>query len=141
MIGKTIQLRYNLPETEEILFLNWKQRPSSEVPLIRVVHDNRPMLRRTSELEESKAHYRSKRVLFLVRDPRDVIVSSYFEMKNRSRIFGDNPTKNAALGSTALSLNSSTAIKVVLILSCGISIFGLRIGTNQRDFSSCAMRI
>lgn len=91
MIGKAIQLHYNLPETEEILFLNWKQRPSPEVPLIRVVHDNRPMLRRTSELEESKAHYRSKQVIFLVRDPRDVIVSSYFEMKNRSRIFGENP--------------------------------------------------
>jgi len=27
----------------------------------------------------------------MVRDPRDVIVSSYFEMKNRGVLFGDNP--------------------------------------------------
>ena len=30
-------------------------------------------------------------MIFLVRDPRDVIVSSYFEMKNRGQLFGDNP--------------------------------------------------
>jgi hypothetical protein len=30
-------------------------------------------------------------VIFLARDPRDVIVSSFFEMKNRGRLFGEDP--------------------------------------------------
>jgi hypothetical protein len=52
------------------------------------------MLKTADELEESKALYRDKKVLFLVRDPRDVIVSSYFEMKKRGLMFGDNPYEN-----------------------------------------------
>ncbi len=91
MIGRAIQLHYNLPETEDNLLINWSRSPSFDIPKIRVVHDNRPMLRSPSELEKSKAHYRKKKVIFLVRDPRDVIVSSYFEMKNRAHLFGKNP--------------------------------------------------
>lgn len=91
LIGKAIQLHYSLAETEENLFLNWKYSPAEQIPMIRVVHDNRPMLRKPAELETSKAQYQDKLVVFLVRDPRDVIVSSFFEMKNRARLFGENP--------------------------------------------------
>ena len=91
MIGKAITQAYCLPETEEGLFLRWNKRPHPDIPRIRVIHDDRPMLRTPSELENSKVHYRGKRVIFLVRDPRDVVVSSYFEMKHRGRLFGENP--------------------------------------------------
>jgi hypothetical protein len=91
MIGKAITQTYSLPETEEGLFLRWNKRPHPDIPRIRVIHDDRPMLRSPTELENSKIRYRGKRVIFLVRDPRDVVVSSYFEMKNRGRLFGDNP--------------------------------------------------
>ncbi len=56
-----------------------------------MVHDDRPMLKAPEELQTSKARYQDKLVIFLARDPRDVIVSSYFEMKNRGQLFGDNP--------------------------------------------------
>jgi hypothetical protein len=91
MIGRAIGRHFSLPEEEELLFLRWKRRPLPGLPRITVVHEDRPMLKTPDELETNKAKYRHKRVIFLVRDPRDVIVSSYFEMKKRGHIFGDNP--------------------------------------------------
>jgi hypothetical protein len=91
MIGRAIGLHYSLPEDEELLFLRWKKRPHPDLPRITVVHEDRPMLKTPDELETNKEKYRHKRVIFLVRDPRDVIVSSYFEMKKRGHIFGNNP--------------------------------------------------
>jgi hypothetical protein len=91
MVGRTIASHFGLPENEDILFLRWKNRPHPAVPHITVIHDDRPMLKSPTELESSKVGYHDKKVVFLVRDPRDVVVSSYYEMKNRGRIFGDNP--------------------------------------------------
>jgi hypothetical protein len=61
-----------------------------------VVHEDRPMLKTPEELQKSKAKYRRKKIIFLVRDPRDVIISSYFEMKNRGHLFGENPYETRA---------------------------------------------
>lgn len=91
MIGRAISQHFHLPETEEVLFIRSNRRYHPQAPRVRVIHDNRPMLRTPEELETDKSRYREKKVIFLVRDPRDVIVSSYFEMKNRGRLFGDNP--------------------------------------------------
>lgn len=91
MIGRTLVNYFGLPQDEDTLFLRWKKKPHPRVPHITVVHDDRPMLKSPAELEHSKQRYRTKRVIFLVRDPRDVIVSSYFEMKNRGLLFGENP--------------------------------------------------
>ena len=82
---------FSLPETEEILLLNWKTKFQPDIPKIKLIHDDRPMLKSPDELEESKVRYKDKDVIFLVRDPRDVIVSSYFEMKKRGSMFGENP--------------------------------------------------
>lgn len=90
MAGRAIAQHYALPETEDILFIRWKKRAHPAVPHITVVHDDRPMLKTPEELERSKKKYRQKKVIFLARDPRDVIVSSYFEMSKRGQIFGEN---------------------------------------------------
>lgn len=91
MIGKTIATHFSLPENEDTLFLRWKNPVHPGVPMITVVHDNRPMLKTAEELETNKDRYKDKKIIFLVRDPRDVIVSSYFEMSKRGNLFGDNP--------------------------------------------------
>lgn len=52
-------------------------------PSIRVTHDDEPHTRRPGELERDKSRYRHGRVLLLVRDPRDVIVSLYFQRTRR----------------------------------------------------------
>ena len=91
MIGKVIVQHFMLPEDEDILFLRDRQKLPPAVPRITVVHDDRPMLKSPDKLKATKTRYGDKKLIFLVRDPRDVIVSSFFEMKNRAYIFGDNP--------------------------------------------------
>ncbi len=91
LIGKTIAAHFHLPEDEDIILLRWKQRIHPQVEHITVVHDDRPMLKTPQELESSKRRYAGKKVILLVRDPRDVIVSSYFEFTQRSKLFDKNP--------------------------------------------------
>lgn len=91
MIGKAIAEQFSLPINEDLLLLRWKSTPHPDLPMITVVHEDRPMLKTPQELETSKEKYRDKKVIFLARDPRDVIVSSYFEMKKRGELFGQNP--------------------------------------------------
>lgn len=91
MMGRAICVQFGLPATEELLFLRSNRRFHPGVPRILVIHDDRPMLKTADELARDKSRFRSKKVIFLVRDPRDVIVSSYFEMKNRGEMFGENP--------------------------------------------------
>lgn len=91
MIGRAIANHFSLPETEDFLLLNWKSKIQPDIPKITLIHDDRPMLKSPDELEVSKVRYKDKDIIFLVRDPRDVIVSSYFEMKKRGYMFGDNP--------------------------------------------------
>ncbi len=91
MIGRAIARHYRLGEGEEVLFLRSNRRFHPAVPRITVVHQDRPMLKTPEELETDKRRFHNKKIIFLARDPRDVIVSSYFEMKNRGRLFGENP--------------------------------------------------
>ncbi|MEW5871982.1 MAG: sulfotransferase domain-containing protein [Chloroflexota bacterium] len=94
MMGRAISRHLALPEDEDILFLRDARKFPPGIPRITVIHDDRPMLKTPGELEASKTKYRGKKIIFLVRDPRDVIVSSYFEMSKRGHIFGDNPYEN-----------------------------------------------
>ena len=94
MIGKAISQHFSLPENEETLFLNWSKRAHPDLPIITVIHEDRPMLKSPDELQTSKAKYSQKKIILLVRDPRDIIISSYFEMKKRSQLFGENPYEN-----------------------------------------------
>jgi hypothetical protein len=91
MVGHAIASHFELPPTEEVLFLQWNYRAHPDLPRIKVIHEDRPMYKRPEELESSKIRYKDKFVIFLVRDPRDVIVSSYFEQKHRRALFGENP--------------------------------------------------
>jgi hypothetical protein len=91
MLGRVIVWHFSLPENEDALFMRWSRRPHAHVPLVTVVHEDRPMLKAPQELQTSKRKFRNKKVIFLARDPRDVIVSSYFEMNKRGNLFGENP--------------------------------------------------
>jgi hypothetical protein len=91
MMGHAIANYFNIPPSEEILFLQWNYRTHPDLPRIKVIHEDRPMLKRPDELATTKTSFKDKAVIFLVRDPRDVIVSSYFEEKHRRALFGDNP--------------------------------------------------
>lgn len=91
MMGWAISKHFSLPQNEDILFLRTNKRLVDGFPRITIIHEDRPMLKAPYELETSKVKFRDKKVVFLVRDPRDVIVSSYFEMSKRGHHFGNNP--------------------------------------------------
>lgn len=56
-------------------------------PRIRVSHDDDPHWKTPRGLDRRKRRYRDKKVVLLVRDPRDVVVSMYFERSRRERAY------------------------------------------------------
>jgi len=60
-------------------------RRDPRIPRLVFTHDDNAHLKRISELERSKSRYRRKNVVLLVRDPRDVVVSSYFQQTRRTQ--------------------------------------------------------
>ncbi len=73
--------RYELdaPPLLEFANLHYLNR---RIPKILFTHDDDPDAR-PEEIEPDKSRYRSKHVIFLARDPRDVCVSMYFHRKKR----------------------------------------------------------
>src|SRR5688572_5447925 len=57
------------------------------LPRIRISHDDNPHWKTPRGLARSKRRYREKKVVLLVRDPRDVVVSMYFERSRRERVY------------------------------------------------------
>lgn len=54
---------------------------------IRISHDDNPHWKTVRGLARSKRRYRGKKIILLVRDPRDVVVSMYFERSRRERAY------------------------------------------------------
>ncbi|SFD36874.1 Sulfotransferase domain-containing protein [Thiohalospira halophila DSM 15071] len=62
-------------------------RPWRDVPFILQHHDGGPEFCEPEELPRDKSEYAGRKVLFMVRDPRDVLVSSYFQNTRRNANF------------------------------------------------------
>ena len=60
---------------------------SKDVPRIRISHDDNPHWKTAGTLAQSKRRYRNKKIILLVRDPRDVVISMYFERSRRERVY------------------------------------------------------
>lgn len=58
-----------------------------EAPRVAVTHDDKPHRRSVEELQTDKSGYLGRRVILLVRDPRDALVSNYFHNKYRGKVF------------------------------------------------------
>jgi hypothetical protein len=69
-----------------------------DIPKIIVTHDDEPFWKTPDELVTSKAKYKNSKVIFLARDPRDVVVSSYFEKKKRGFIYSAEQRQKAFNG-------------------------------------------
>jgi Sulfotransferase domain len=54
-----------------------------DIPKIGITHDSKPFWKRPHELSKSKESYQDGKVIFLARDPKDVVVSSYFHKSKR----------------------------------------------------------
>ena len=85
MIAYAITFHFDQEREVETLNLQRLARLYPQVPKIRVKHDDEPHLQLASGLSHNKNSYRGTKVLFLARDPRDVIVSLYFHRTKRSK--------------------------------------------------------
>lgn len=86
MLGRTFQNHYTIDHPDwlrHVMELDILPDLEPRVPLVRVTHDAYPDWKKPSELDRPGARYRRSRVIFLVRDPRDVAVSLFFEHSKR----------------------------------------------------------
>jgi len=72
-----------------------KLHPS--LPKIQFTHDDDPHWKKPNELMKTKTHYQNTKVIFLVRDPRDLVVSTYFEQKKRVQFWLNSLTETPHL--------------------------------------------
>jgi hypothetical protein len=87
MLGRALCRRYGLPEAL-LLDTYGLTRAAGLAPAV-FSHDgsSHTEARHWRRLERDKSEYRAKRVLFLARDPRDVVVSGYFQATRRRDLF------------------------------------------------------
>jgi hypothetical protein len=87
LIGRALCARYGLPEAQ--VLETFALTRAAGLPPTVFSHDGtsntegRPL----SRLDRAKAAYRGKRVLLLCRDPRDTVISCYFEATKRKRVY------------------------------------------------------
>ena len=86
MLGRAIALRFGLGD--EVNLLEVEEMARKDIPRIRITHDGNPHFKKPSELKIDEKYYKNKKVVFLVRDPRDVMVSQYFQMTKREYQYG-----------------------------------------------------
>lgn len=78
MISRVYQIRYGIPEHEIIRFDNF-QRINPNIPNVAFSHDNQKDRRKRPMFRQQDLQ--GRRTLLLVRDPRDVSVSSFFQTR------------------------------------------------------------
>src|SRR5262245_52295649 len=86
LLSRALETHYGAPEVDYLggAFLGGNV-PGA--PRVRVTHDDDPHWKTPRGLDRRKRRYRGKRVVLLVRDPRDVVVSMYFERSRRERAY------------------------------------------------------
>ena len=60
---------------------------NTDLPGILFIHEDLPLHKPPDDLNRDKGSYRRKRVVFLTRDPRDIVVSAYFERTKRIHLY------------------------------------------------------
>jgi len=82
MLNKIIIDEYNVKDGD--LLETYKlTRDMKEVPNIQFLHDDDPHIKQSKDIETDKSKYTNKKVIFLIRDPRDTLVSYYFQYTKR----------------------------------------------------------
>lgn len=81
-LGRAISQHYGV-EVPNLLKLSTFGEQIPEVPHIRLTHDDQPHRKRPHELSTTREKLAGKKVILMVRDPRDVIVSYYHHKSHR----------------------------------------------------------
>ena len=84
MLGKAMVVAHGF-ENVDLMELYQLTALLPDGPRIKVSHNRRVHLKTPDELQMHRAKYAASKVILLVRDPRDVMVSSYFYHTRRVR--------------------------------------------------------
>ncbi len=82
MISRYYQLVYGIPDSALLGFDNYHRR-NSKIPKIFFTHDN--YIKDYTGEYDSKASFYGKKVVLLVRNPKDIAVSQFFQWQHRMR--------------------------------------------------------
>lgn len=98
MLSRAYQLKGDLDASELLDFDNLKSR-DPQLPAVFFTHNN--YLRDYTGNQHSKSHFKGKRIVLLVRDPRDVAVSQFFQwqfrMRPNKKFINDYPPHEAGI--------------------------------------------
>jgi Sulfotransferase domain len=98
MLSRAYQLKGNLDASHLLDFDNLKHL-DPQLPAVFFTHNN--YLRDYTGNQQSKSHFQGKRIVLLVRDPRDVAVSQFFQWQYRMRpnkkFINDYPPHGASI--------------------------------------------
>jgi hypothetical protein len=91
MLGKAIcdHLQLELPHQGDLLRAETFSKLDARVPALDISHDGSPFLQTAAELSRSKREYAGKSVILLARDPRDVVISSWFRREKQAERHGN----------------------------------------------------
>ena len=82
LIARILQKKYNLPDSD-VVNLEKISRNVRGLPNMTVVHEDDPHKKDVESLSKSKLKHYNKKIILMVRDPRDIIVSFYFHQSRR----------------------------------------------------------
>jgi len=104
MLIRVLQIHYGL-SSKNLLDPIFYAPHLPKILKFEFTHDDDPYLKKPNELETSKKKYKDKKIIFLARDPRDVVVSYFFE--NTKRMINYDP-KHVFTGSLSEFLYEKT---------------------------------
>lgn len=87
MLLKSALEEYTGIKASDPLELHELSNADPRIPRLRVIHDDEPHWKTPKQLRRNKAKYKNKKVILLIRDPRDTMVSLYLQMTKRWRVF------------------------------------------------------
>lgn len=83
-MGRAISQHFKV-NYPNIMRLGEMAKLNPQIPSIRLTHEDQPHRKRPDELTKVKSRFAGKKVIFMVRDPRDVFVSYYFHKSKREK--------------------------------------------------------
>ncbi len=123
MLSHYYQQRFNIPQQHLLDFDNFKTM-NAQAPSIFFTHGN--YLKDYTGNKNTKVDYYQKKVVLLVRDPRDVAVSQYFQwkfrMSPRKKALNDYPPHGADISMYDFVMNQNCGLpKVIEYFNCWAS--------------------
>ena len=115
MLSRFYQLAYDLPEGMMLEFDNLN-RVNPAIPKVFFTHGN--YLRDYTHIWDTKSPFYPKKILMLVRDPRDIAVSQYFQWKHRmrpvKRILNDYPEHDEGVSVYDFMMNPDAGLPKII---------------------------